>query len=113
MDTILDAVPEIKDHIMWHDYLGPEFYEIHGEIGVPAIGLAQCVGQAGPTRPSSVSPIKGLYYVGAEAGRNVSGVATEMATGSGLSCADYILKTEKGPGLAQKARKLLGMKPPV
>ncbi|MBN1289696.1 MAG: NAD(P)/FAD-dependent oxidoreductase [Actinobacteria bacterium] len=111
MDTIIDAVPEIKDHILWYDYLGPEFYEVHGEIGSPAIGLAQCMGQAGSTRPSSVSPIKGLYYAGAEAGRNVSGVATEIATHSGLNCADYILKMEKTPALVKRAKKMLGIKP--
>lgn len=113
MDTILDAVPEIKDHIIWYDYLGPEFYEIHGEIGVPAIGLAQCIGQAGSTRPSSISPIKGLYYVGAEAGKNVSGVATELATHSGLQCADYILQMEKSPGPIRKVKQMLGMQPSI
>lgn len=111
LDAIIDAVPEIKDHILWHDYLGPEFYEVHGEIGVPAIGLAQSMGQSGPSRPSSISPVKGLYYVGAEAGRNASGVATEVATQSGLNCADYIVKMEKTPPLVKKIKRLLGSKP--
>ncbi|MBN2167600.1 MAG: NAD(P)/FAD-dependent oxidoreductase [Actinobacteria bacterium] len=95
LDAIEYTEPGIMEHIMWHDFLNPGFYEIYGEEGSPAIGLAQIVGQAGKSRPSSESPIRGLYYVGAEAGKNVSGIATEMATESGLRCADHVLNSVK------------------
>lgn len=95
LEAIEYAEPGIGDHIMWHDFLNPGFYSIYGEEGSPAIGLAQVVGQSGKTRPSSESPIHGLYYVGAEAGRNVSGIATEMASESGIRCADYVLQSVK------------------
>ncbi|MBN1288492.1 MAG: NAD(P)/FAD-dependent oxidoreductase [Actinobacteria bacterium] len=91
LDSIEDVYPGIKEHIMWHDFLAPGTYMVFGEERAPAIGLAQCMGQAGAERPSSKSPIEGLYYVGAEAGRFASGVATELATQSGLNAADYVL----------------------
>ncbi|MBN2168177.1 MAG: NAD(P)/FAD-dependent oxidoreductase, partial [Actinobacteria bacterium] len=91
LDAIEDAVPGISEHIIWHDFLTPATYLVFGEEKAPAIGLAQCMGQAGAERPSSISPVKGLYYVGAEAGKYVSGVATEIAIQSGLNAADYVL----------------------
>ncbi|MBN1289318.1 MAG: NAD(P)/FAD-dependent oxidoreductase [Actinobacteria bacterium] len=91
LGTMIDAIPEIEGHIVWRDYLNPGTYLVFGEEQSPAIGIAQCVGQVRDTRPSSKSPVEGLYYVGAEAGKNISGMASEMAIGSGLACADYIL----------------------
>lgn len=96
LDTVEDVLPGIKDHIMWYDFLVPGTYLVYGEENAPAIGIAQCMGQAGPDRPSSKSPVEGLYYVGAEAGRNSAGVATEIAIQSGLNCADYLLAQMNG-----------------
>ncbi|MBN2168094.1 MAG: NAD(P)/FAD-dependent oxidoreductase [Actinobacteria bacterium] len=103
LDSIEYAIPGIKNHIMWHDFLTPGTYLIYGEDNAPAIGLAQCMGQAGEDRPSSISPIKGLYYVGAEAGKHDSGVATEIATQSGLNAADYVLHHD-GVHVTQRLR---------
>lgn len=101
LDAVEDALPGIKEHIMWHDFLTPGSYLVFGEEESPAIGIAQCMGQAGADRPSSISPINGLYYIGAEAGKNASGVATEVAIQSGLNCADYLLAKETENGITK------------
>ncbi|MBN1288317.1 MAG: NAD(P)/FAD-dependent oxidoreductase [Actinobacteria bacterium] len=105
LDAVEDAIPGISDHIIWHDFLAPGTYLVFGEEKAPAIGIAQCMGQAGKDRPSSISPVEGLYYVGAEAGKNASGVATEVAIQSGLNCADYLLKKKKVSPLLKKIGK--------
>lgn len=107
-EAIECVFPGIRDHVMWYDFLTPTTYLALGEEEAPAVGIAQCIGQAGVDRPSSISPIEGLYYVGAEAGIGASGVATEIATMSGLNCADYLLSKEgKKPAFKKQVSKAL------
>jgi prolycopene isomerase len=56
--------------------------------GGETIGLAQIVGQCGPTKPSIKAPIRGLYFVGADAGG--TGVGTQQAIESGINVADAV-----------------------
>jgi len=95
-EKILDAVeftiPGIKEHIMWKDFLTPGVYNSLGEVGAPLIGIAQSYDQVGKDRPSSISPVEGLYYVGCEAGEGISGIGMELGTQSGLTCADHIIE---------------------
>ncbi|MBN1288345.1 MAG: NAD(P)/FAD-dependent oxidoreductase, partial [Actinobacteria bacterium] len=86
-----EVIPGISKHIMWSDYLGPKFWRSMGEEGA-GIGLAQSIGQVGEKRPSILSPIEDLYYVGMETGKGMSGICGEFAVDSGLACADYIVK---------------------
>ncbi|MBN1288745.1 MAG: NAD(P)/FAD-dependent oxidoreductase [Actinobacteria bacterium] len=92
LSTIEQVVPGFKEHLMWYEFLTPETYIALGEQGGPAIGIGQCVGQVGKNRPSSKSPVEGLYYVGAECGVDMSGIGTDMATRCGLKCGDYIVQ---------------------
>lgn len=92
IESVDGLIPGFKDHIEYCDLLTPKTYAVFGEDDAPIIGIAQSLGQVGRNRPSSVSPLRGLFFVGGEAGRNVSGVACDMATNSGLACGDYILK---------------------
>ncbi|MBN1289168.1 MAG: NAD(P)/FAD-dependent oxidoreductase [Actinobacteria bacterium] len=92
LDSVEYVIPGFKENLMWYDFLDPSTYIALGEQLAPAVGLAQCVGQVGASRPSSKSPVEGLYYVGGEAGKNISGIATDMCTKSGLACADYIIQ---------------------
>ncbi|MBN1289262.1 MAG: NAD(P)/FAD-dependent oxidoreductase [Actinobacteria bacterium] len=94
IESVDHAFPGFKEHMIWYDFLTPETYIAFGEKKAPAIGIAQCIGQVGEKRPSSVSPVPGLYFVGGEAGRNISGIATEMCVHSGIVCVDYILKNK-------------------
>jgi len=58
--------------------------------GGETIGLGQFVGQCGPTKPSIKAPIRGLYFVGADAGG--TGVGTQQAIESGINVADVVLR---------------------
>lgn len=81
-------VPEIKGHIMFciastPDVIARENSRTFGD----AVGVAQTLDQVGKNAPSPVSPINGLYYVGADVGS--TGVATEMATQSAIDLFKY------------------------
>ncbi len=58
--------------------------------GGETIGLGQIVGQCGPNKPSIKAPIRGLYYVGCDAGGK--GVGTQQAIESGMKVADAVLR---------------------
>ncbi len=57
--------------------------------GGECVGLAQIVGQCGKNKPSTQSPIPGLYYVGADAGS--AGMGTHQAADSGIKVAQMLL----------------------
>ena len=52
------------------------------------IGEAQIVGQVGKDRPSSVSPLPGLFFAGADVGQD--NIGTELAADSALRVAPII-----------------------
>lgn len=58
--------------------------------GGETIGLGQIVGQCGPTKPSIEAPIRGLFFVGCDAGG--TGVGTQQAIESGMNVADAVLR---------------------
>lgn len=60
-----------------------------GKSGGPAISTAQVVGQTGRHRPGHRTPVPGLYLCGDGAGE-ARGVGTELATQSGMDCADLV-----------------------
>lgn len=93
LETLDYTVPGFSDHLMWYDFLDPGMLIEFGEQSAPISGIAQCIDQVGNSRPSSISPIEGLYYVGCDAGRKISGTASEMAVESGSVCAESVLKS--------------------
>jgi prolycopene isomerase len=58
--------------------------------GGECIGLAQIVGQCGRHKPSARAPIRGLYYVGCDAGGY--GCGTHQAVDSGVEVARMVLR---------------------
>jgi phytoene dehydrogenase-like protein len=58
--------------------------------GGECIGLAQIVGQCGRHKPSARAPIRGLYYVGCDAGGY--GCGTHQAVDSGAEVARMVLR---------------------
>ncbi len=58
--------------------------------GGETIGLGQIVGQCGPNKPSIEAPIRGLFFVGCDAGG--TGVGTQQAIESGMHVADAVLR---------------------
>jgi phytoene dehydrogenase-like protein len=78
----MECLPEIKGHVMWYRTDTPDLVEQYaGEEG-NIIGVGQTVDQIHERRPSQITPIKGLYIVGAEAGGH--GIGTELAVSSAL-----------------------------
>ena len=63
-------------------------------VGGETIGIAQIIGQCGPGKPSIQAPVKGLFYVGCDAGG--TGVGTQQAIESGINVADAVLQYAQG-----------------
>jgi phytoene desaturase len=83
-NTMQDLYPGIEDHVVWKIRTDTRYIaDISGRWTGEVIGLAQNRHQVGKKRPSSVSPVRGLYFVGADAGGR--GVGTEMAVDSALN----------------------------
>ena len=95
MDKVRQQVeeyfPDLKDHVI-HCYAESpdDIARFTGRRYGDAVGVAQTIDQVGDLRPSPVSPIKGLFYAGADVGRN--NIATELATQSAIALAPYLRK---------------------
>ena len=88
MNTLLDLWPQIEGHILWTDFVSDVFLEARlGKEGA-GTGIGQIIGQVGGKRPSSISPMKNLNFVGGDAGG--WGVGTELAANSALELFDYL-----------------------
>jgi phytoene dehydrogenase-like protein len=64
--------------------------------GGECIGLGQVLGQGGRKKPSVSAPLRGLFFVGCDAGGY--GVGTQQATESGLNVADAVEKHHAAGG---------------
>jgi phytoene dehydrogenase-like protein len=58
--------------------------------GGECVGLGQIAGQCGKYKPSPKAPIRGLFYVGCDAGG--AGMGTHQATESGIKVARMVLQ---------------------
>lgn len=82
-------IPGLQDHIIWiHSSTQADLEHMVGEEGA-VIGIAQTPQQSGDKRPSVTSPIKGLYFCGAEAGG--TGVGAELAVSSAIELVSLLL----------------------
>jgi phytoene dehydrogenase-like protein len=83
-NTMQDLYPGIEEHVVWKIRTDTRYIaEISGRWTGEVIGIAQNRHQVGKNKPSSVTPVEGLYLVGADAGGR--GVGTEMAADSALN----------------------------
>jgi prolycopene isomerase len=64
--------------------------------GGECIGLGQVLGQGGGKKPAVGAPLRGLFFVGCDAGGY--GVGTQQATESGLNVADAVEKHHRAGG---------------
>lgn len=81
--TLEKYIPELRQHILWIDYMDLEAMTKElGERGA-SIGVGQWPGQAGSSRPKSKLPVEGLYVVGGAAGGE--GVGIEMCINSAIN----------------------------
>jgi prolycopene isomerase len=83
-NTMQDLYPGIEEHVVWKIRTDTRYIsEISGRWSGEVIGIAQNRHQVGKNKPSSVTPVEGLYLVGADAGGR--GVGTEMAADSAIN----------------------------
>lgn len=94
-DVLRKIQPDLFDHIEKREYMTPAQTVSVGtdalseHIGGEAYGVANAIGQSGESRPSPISPVKGLYYAGNDAGG--FGEGSHQAVDSGVKVAEYIL----------------------
>jgi prolycopene isomerase len=94
-EVMFKAFPDLSNHIEAVEHYSAK--EISGltrdqvlpGIGGETIGLAQMVGQAGRDKPSVKAPVRGLFYVGCDAGGQ--GIGTQQAVHSGINVAQTVL----------------------
>ena len=76
-------IPGLEEHTLFCVVSTPDVIAKQaGRTFGDAVGVAQTIDQVGDQAPKAISPIEGLYYVGADIGS--SGIATEMATQSAM-----------------------------
>ncbi len=90
------AFPELPAHIESKEYYSAREIsalsrdQVLPGIGGETIGLGQVVSQAGRYKPSIHAPIRGLFYVGCDAGGR--GIGTQQAVDSGINVANTVLR---------------------
>ncbi|MFI5397398.1 MAG: phytoene desaturase family protein [Candidatus Binatia bacterium] len=95
-EIIFKAFPELEGAIEDKELYTPkDVSNLTRESALPGhggetIGLGQVVGQCGPNKPSIQAPVRGLFFVGCDAGG--TGVGTQQAIESGMHVADAVLR---------------------
>jgi len=96
MDEMIAKLwPEVPPAIEAKVYSGPSQISLltRDQVlpgqGGECVGLGQIVGQCGKYKPSPKAPIRGLFYVGSDAGG--AGMGTHQATQSGINVARMVL----------------------
>jgi phytoene dehydrogenase-like protein len=98
-EIIFKAFPQLESAIEDKELYTPkDVSNLTRESVIPGhggetIGLGQIVGQCGPSKPSIEAPIRGLFFVGCDAGG--TGVGTQQAIESGMNVADAVLRFHK------------------
>ncbi len=100
LDEMVDQLwPEMRPHVEREErYSTAQVSSLSRDHVLPGqggecIGLAQVVGQCGRHKPSARAPIRGLYYVGCDAGGY--GCGTHQAVDSGVEVARMVLRDHR------------------
>jgi len=95
-ETVAKLWPEVSKHIERKEHFGAadvsavtRDHVLAGQGG-ECIGLGQIVGQCGRSKPSAKAPIRGLFYVGCDAGGY--GCGTHQGVDSGFKVARMVLQ---------------------
>jgi len=94
---IAEVFPEILPHIESKEaYTGPAQVSAHSRDqvfpnqGGEAVGVGVTIGQTGKQKPPAKSPIRGLFYVGFDAGSSSGFMGTQQAVDSGLKVSQMV-----------------------
>jgi phytoene dehydrogenase-like protein len=98
-EIMFQVFPDLPKHIERKEYYSVrDVSKLTRDCVLPnqggeCIGLGQVVGQGGRKKPSVSAPIRGLFFVGCDAGGY--GVGTQQATESGLNVANEVERRAK------------------
>ena len=87
-NSLCECFPKIEDHLLWYRTDSPATVEAYAGEGGCIIGIGQTRTQVSERRPSQITPIKGLYIVGAKAGGH--GIGAELAANSAIELFRFI-----------------------
>lgn len=120
LEAMVDRLwPDFRQHVKRRQAFGAEAVSsttrdnVQGQGG-ECIGLAQVIGQCGRSKPDFRAPVKGLYFVGADAGGR--GIGTTQAVDSGYNVSAAVLtdlaqkRGRSGKTVTASSRKAKGMK---
>jgi phytoene dehydrogenase-like protein len=94
--TMLEAYPDLEKHIESKELYTPGHVcnltrdQVLPGQGGECIGLGQVMGQCASAKPQVKAPVRGLFFVGCDAGGY--GVGTQQAVDSGRKVADLVLR---------------------
>ncbi len=94
--VMLDAYPDLEKHIESKESYTPTHVcnltrdQVLPGQGGECIGLGQWMGQCARTKPSVKAPVRGLFFVGCDAGGY--GVGTQQAVDSAINVAEAVLR---------------------
>lgn len=94
-------LPGLKENTLYCREETPDHIaKFNGRFYGDAVGVAQTADQMGNLRPSMISPVKGLYYVGADVGWGA--MATEAATASAIYLYNHFNKNGQPKSMFSK-----------
>ncbi len=94
--VMLDAYPDLIKHVESKETYTPTHVcnltrdQVLPGQGGECIGLGQLMGQCARTKPSVKAPVRGLFFVGCDAGGY--GVGTQQAVDSAINVAEAVLR---------------------
>jgi phytoene dehydrogenase-like protein len=101
-DRVLESgeelFPGLNEHIIFREVIPPDYIQSWADKEGVLLEVAQTTQQVGANRPSMISPINGLYYVGVDVANSgkTRGVGVDAAGESALECAE-IAANRLGP----------------
>ena len=94
--VMLDAYPDLIKHVESKETYTPTHVcnltrdQVLPGQGGECIGLGQLMGQCARTKPSVKAPVRGLFFVGCDAGGY--GVGTQQAVDSAINVAEAVFR---------------------
>jgi phytoene dehydrogenase-like protein len=87
-----ELFPGLNEHIIFKEVIPPDYIQSWADKEGVLLEVAQTKHQVGANRPSMISPINGLYYVGVDVANSgkTRAVGVDAAGESALECAEIV-----------------------
>jgi len=92
LESAEELFPGLNEHIIFREVIPPDYIQSWADKEGVLLEAAQTKWQVGANRPSMISPINGLYYVGVDVANSgkTRGVGVDAAGESALECAEIV-----------------------